>query len=184
MQNNIDKSFNLAAQGALEVFSKKRNLLSAVFLSLVLMFIALWISNFSLLSDIIFSSDLNFIEKVTFLLSSFEIFNVRFTLFSSITTVIVAILFSFNMVMMYYFAKTRGKVGASGTISLGGLLSGIFGIGCASCGSLILSFFGLSGAVLTLPFKGAEFNIIAIILLAFSFYFTSKKIALKICEVA
>jgi hypothetical protein len=61
-----------------------------------------------------------------------------------------------------------------------GLMSGVIGMGCAACGSLLLtSFLSLAGAsaVLTfLPFRGGEFGIVGVILLGFSIFTVSKQI--------
>ena len=84
-------------------------------------------------------------------------------------------------------AANPGKIMAKNTtFGIGGLVSGVFGIGCASCGTFILSallgFAGVAGAVAFLPFGGEEFGILGVVLWGFSVYVISKKITgPKIC---
>ena len=69
---------------------------------------------------------------------------------------------------------------AAGAGSLG-ILSGIFGLGCAACNSLVLmSFLGVVGAAGIIPFlplKGGEFGILAVFLLGMATYFAAKQIS-------
>lgn len=56
----------------------------------------------------------------------------------------------------------------------GSSLLGFLGSGCASCGVPLLSLFGLSGSILSLPFRGAEVSVVALLLLLLSFYLLLK----------
>ena len=61
-----------------------------------------------------------------------------------------------------------------------GITSGVVGMGCAACGSFLLtsmlSFVGASGILAFLPLGGGEFGILGVILLGISLYMTAKKI--------
>ena len=65
-------------------------------------------------------------------------------------------------------------------ISFVGIASSLLGVGCASCGSVVLtSFIGLSSATTVLgvlPFRGQEFGLLGIIILLIAIGFTLKKI--------
>lgn len=65
-------------------------------------------------------------------------------------------------------------------MSLFGTMLGLVGVGCASCGSVVLSsIFGLgatAGFLALLPLRGLEFSFISIILLIVSITLVSKKI--------
>lgn len=52
----------------------------------------------------------------------------------------------------------------------GNTLLGLAGSGCAACGLPILSLLGLTGAIIYLPFRGAEISYLAVILLSISFF--------------
>lgn len=60
------------------------------------------------------------------------------------------------------------------------MVSGFVGIGCASCGSVILasvlSLVGAGGVVFLLPLHGVEFNLLAIALLSYSAWRLAKKL--------
>ena len=68
----------------------------------------------------------------------------------------------------------------TGLSSIGGLVSGIFGIGCAACGTFIftsvLTLFGVGGILAYLPFGGEEFGFLGVGLLLYSLYTLTKKI--------
>jgi hypothetical protein len=107
----------------------------------------------------------------------------NFTPLSAIYTIAMAILFGTYVAMVAYFLKHRIKeVGQSG-IATGflGFTSGVLGVGCAACGSFllssVLSLVGATGALAFLPLGGGEFGIIGAVLLAFAVYTTAKQIA-------
>ena len=63
---------------------------------------------------------------------------------------------------------------------MAGLASGLFGVGCAACGTFVLgpvaSFVGVSGLVAVLPFGGEEFGVLGIAMLGLSVVLTARKI--------
>ena len=67
-----------------------------------------------------------------------------------------------------------------GVAGIGGLVSGVFGIGCAACGTFIftsvLALFGVGGILAYLPFGGEEFGFLGVALLVYSVYSLTKKI--------
>ena len=66
----------------------------------------------------------------------------------------------------------------------GNTLLGLAGSGCAACGLPVLSFLGLSGSILYLPFRGTELSYLAVILLSISFYILLKSVFEKeFCEI-
>jgi hypothetical protein len=52
----------------------------------------------------------------------------------------------------------------------GNSILGIVGSGCSACGLPIISFLGLGGSIMYLPFQGAEIPYISIIMLSISLY--------------
>ena len=63
---------------------------------------------------------------------------------------------------------------------MGGLVTGVFGIGCAACGTFVLTplliAVGAGGLIAFLPFGGEEFGVLSTGILGFSIFLTSKKI--------
>jgi len=73
-------------------------------------------------------------------------------------------------------------------VSLVGVATSLLGVGCASCGSVVLTSligFGSATTVLgVLPFRGQEFGIVGIAILLITIGFTFKKINQPfVCEV-
>jgi hypothetical protein len=92
-------------------------------------------------------------------------------------------LFGANVAMIVYFLRrTRRRIQgvelAAGSL---GIMSGTLGVGCAACGSFLLSTLlsslGAAGAVALLPLHGGEFGILGVGLLFFSLIVIAKKIA-------
>ena len=100
----------------------------------------------------------------------------------------LAVLFGLTTAMIAYLVKQR-RVAAAGqniAISSGALASGVLGVGCAACGSLILGValpsLGAAGALAALPLNGEEFGILSVVLFFASLLLISKNIAESIRE--
>lgn len=167
------------------VFSKFRYLLIAVIVSLLVFSFAVWLPNFSLLSQVLHPDSAGTIsEKANFVFSLYGSIGTNFSIVSASYTIAIAILFGINIALLaYYIRRARGgarNVGSSGAAGIGGLVSGIFGIGCAACGTFIftsvLALFGATGLLVFLPFGGEEFGFIGVGLLVYSVYLLTKKI--------
>ncbi len=93
---------------------------------------------------------------------------------------ITAFLAGLNAALLTLYIRTTGKgvkVTHISAASVGGIVAGLFGIGCAGCGSIILtSVLATAGAtaILSLPFDGVEIGIVGIVLLV---YATKKLVA-------
>ncbi len=138
--------------------------------------------NISLLEIILSSSHIPLLGKGKLFLSLLGSITTSVTLFASIITVITSILFGIYMSMMVYYLKNkikevkRGMGDASGIV---GLVSGVIGVGCAACGSFLitsLSLVGATGLLTFLPLEGGEFGIIGIVLLGYAVYQLAQKI--------
>ena len=57
-----------------------------------------------------------------------------------------------------------------GILGVTGMSLGIFAQGCAACGIGLTAFFGLAASFATLPLKGLEISILAIIILILSIF--------------
>ena len=113
------------------------------------------------------------------------------TLFDIKTTftagaLILAVLGSFlggiNISLAYTYMRLRGEILLhSGLYSGIGLLFAFFGVGCAACGtallSVILGFFGFSAMLQVLPYQGQEIGYIGLIFLCIATYTLARKVA-------
>ncbi len=99
---------------------------------------------------------------------------------------ILAVLGSFvggiNLSLAYTYMRLRGEVILhSGLYSGIGLLFAFFGVGCAACGtallSVVLGFFGFSAMLNVLPYQGQEIGYIGLIILCIATYTLAHKVA-------
>jgi hypothetical protein len=96
----------------------------------------------------------------------------------------IAILLGMNVSLLWYYAaRARQLSKADRTLTytgVGGFVSGLFGIGCAACGTIlltgILNLLGITWLLTYLPLHGAEFGVIGVGLLAFTSYAVAKRI--------
>lgn len=165
---------------------KTGTVLVYLFLFLVVSFlvlaVAVWLPNRELILWMFSQTHVGIGEKLQFLFSLLGGLETNFTLLSATSTILMALLFGLNVVLFIHYIRTLRAATVPTTVgatSLGGLISGFFGIGCASCGSIILATFlgqvGAGGLLFLLPFGGAEFGILAVLLLAYSAYVLIKK---------
>jgi len=87
-----------------------------------------------------------------------------------------------NLALAYTYIKTRGEmILKSGLYSGTGLVLAFFGIGCAACGTAVLSvllgFFGFSAILNVLPYQGLEIGYIGLTVLCFATYVLAKKVS-------
>ncbi len=148
--------------------------------------------NFSLLKTSLLSPTIGFLDKIKLLFSFYFSITTNFTPVSATYTVLISILFALNISLLVYYIKQRQggiKNIKTGSVSgAAGLISGVLGIGCAACGTFILSsllsLFGAAGLVAWLPFGGEEFGFIGVGLLLYSVHSLLKKLSEpKVCTV-
>ena len=153
---------------------------------------AVWLPNFSAIARVWSSASAG--ETLSFLLSLYGAIGTNFSLLSASYTIAASILFGLNVALFVRYVRikreqTGGSVGVKDArAGVAGAVSGLFGIGCAACGTFILSsLFGLFGAaalVTALPLGGGEFGILAVALLSYSAYAISRKSAKAACEIS
>jgi len=165
-----------------QVFHSARYVIIAGIVSLVVFLFATWLPNLGLIWQIVSSSSIALADKFGFLFSLVGSIQTNFTLFSASYTVVIAILFGINIAMVaYYFTRRKAFLKQGGAaMSMGGLVTGVFGIGCAACGTFVLTpllaAVGAGGLIAFLPFNGEEFGILSTGILGGSIFLTSKKI--------
>lgn len=155
----------------------------ATFFGVIVFTGAVWLPNLATISLVIKSS-VTLLAKLQFIFSLYGSITTNFTLMSASYTVLIAFLFGIQAALLLYYIKAV-RLGSTqlrnvGATSIGGLVSGVFGIGCAACGTFILTsvltLFGVGGLVAYLPFGGEEFGVIGVLLLVYSVYVILNKI--------
>ena len=163
----------------MEIFRLPKYLALALVLAAFVFVFSIWLPNLGLIRDVMFSNSFTFLKKVVFLWSSLGAITTNFSLFTAALVLIISVLFGLNIALTVYYFKKRIAFQKASGMSIAGMLAGLIGIGCASCGSLILATFlgvGATAAVTgILPFGGQEFSVLSIIILISTLYFTAKK---------
>ncbi len=166
-----------------KVFQQPRYILLATGTSIAVFVLATWLPNLRLVAAIVGSPSTSLSEKIGVPISLTGSIATNFTLLSLAYTIATALLFGIYLALFVYYLRTKRAGVRQGKIAAGfvGLMSGVLGIGCAACGSVLLtgalSFFGVASALTFLPLGGAEFGIIGALILTFSIYLTAKQIA-------
>jgi hypothetical protein len=172
--------------GLRSVFGRPLFLLLAVGVAGAVLVLTTWLPNLGLVSQIALSGSASVADKARILFALTGSLATNFTAFSAVATIAVAALFGANVAAIVYLIRQQRRGSAmSGsthaTTSLAGLVSGILGVGCAACGTLVLgpllSFMGGATLVGLLPFAGEELTVLGIALLAASLLVTAKRIA-------
>lgn len=165
------------------VFKRPPHVMLAVLVATAVFVFAVLLPNFKLITVVFTSQNSTLLEKSSLLLNLLGSIQTNFTTLSAITVFLISILFGIQVSLLVYYIKrvrTGSKISGVGASGLGGLVSGMFGIGCAACGTFVLTsllaLFGVSGLLAFLPFGGEEFGFIGLGLLGYSIYMLIKKI--------
>jgi len=159
-------------------------LLLGVAVSFVVFTFAVWLPNTKLILALLTSDIGSFWDRLSVVFSLYGSIATNFTVISASYTIAIAILFGINIALLTYYIRTvhggLGGIRRTGAAGIGGLVIGIFGIGCAACGTFILTsalaLFGASGILIFLPFGGEELGFLGVGLLVYSIYAIAKKI--------
>lgn len=135
-----------------------------------------------LVTSIAFSSALAFSFRYGSLSSLprtlIEIIWLNNTALSLTLFILTAALVGINIALMVFHIAKR--LATAGLTSTGGIALAILGVGCASCGSVVLSsLLGATSATSVLsilPLRGTEFSLLAIVVLGISIVITSRRI--------
>lgn len=175
----------MIVQALAQVFSKGWYVLFAAILAFATFVLTTWLGNLGLVWQIATSQWLPMADKAKILLALIGSITTNFTVFSAFCAIAIAILFGMNIALIIYVLREHRRLGSqSGQIvaatGLGGLVSGLFGIGCAACGTFVLSpalaFLGLGTLVTALPWGGEEFGALGVGLLSLSLITSAKRI--------
>lgn len=163
--------------------------LSAV-ISLAVFITATWFPNFRLLWAIWSDVSITFADKIVLPVRLLESITTNFTILSASYTIAIAVLTGINIVFVVYILKRQKQQLSAAGLTTGtfGILSGATGLGCAACGSLVISSLlataGGASLLTLLPLRGGEFGILGVMLLGASTYFLAKHITKPpVCEV-
>jgi len=166
------------------VYSRPFYVVLTVITAALTLSVLLLLPNQSLLFSILLSPAVSVASKVVFFVSLHGTLFSNFTWFTGTYTVLIAALFGINASLLwFYVSRTRQVTKTDSTLTftgIGGFVSGLFGIGCAACGTIIVSgflkLFGIAWLLTYLPLHGAEFGVLGVILLSLTTYSLAKRI--------
>lgn len=174
-------------RAVLNTLKTGRALVISVGVSVGVFALAVWLPNLQLLAIVWGNAATPILDKVTLPLTLLSAITTNFTPLSAVYTVVIAMLAGINTALTVELTRAR-RVQASGIMTgVSGVVAGAFGLGCAACGSLILTaLVGTTagvGALAFLPLGGSEFGLIGVGLLSYSTYLLSKQINKTTCDI-
>jgi len=166
------------------VFARPLYCTLAISVAAVTLVVLLLLPNLALLSTVVSSTAISFGSKVLFAVSLLGSLVSNFTLFTATYTVLIAVLFGINVSLLWYYAARARKLRVADRsltlTGIGGFVSGLFGIGCAACGTIlfagVLKLLGIAWLLTYLPLHGAEFGLLGVALLLLTSYTLLKRI--------
>lgn len=173
----------LAIRGLRETFGSVRYVLLALCVSGISLAFTLWLPNLGLMYHVLTQADVPLWMRLRVPLAFLGSISTNFSPISAVSAVLISLLFGLDAALLTkYFSRRASGTGGSGlALGTGGMASGILGIGCAACGSVLatgaLSLVGATGILVLLPLRGGEFGILGVLLLALSVFSVAKNIA-------
>jgi len=166
------------------IINNWKYVLLTLFVSMGILTIVIGIQNWQLLSSLWSAEFGTSWQKLVLTLTLYVSIGTNFTLLAGFTTVITSVLFGTSVALLIYYTKTvqnmPTRMTGIGISGFGGMISGLFGIGCAACGTFLFSqmlfLFGAGWLLTWLPLKGEEFGLLGVILLIYTNYLLVKKI--------
>lgn len=163
-----------------KIISQPKYLAIAIMAALTIIVFAAWLPNLHLVSLTFTSSNLTFWQKTNLLISLAGSLQTNFSLFSLSVIIVNALLAGIQTSLLIYYLRQTAEIQKETGMSFAGITASLLGVGCASCGSVVLSSligFGSTAVILNfLPFRGQEFGFLGIGILLFAIHFTMKKI--------
>jgi hypothetical protein len=164
------------------IISRRDSRLVIIFSTLALLLLLLVAQNGRSALDILSFDALPLGRRIT--LAFATLFDIRstFTTSTLILATLGSLLGGINLSLAYTYMRLRGDVIVrSGLYSGLGLFFAFLGIGCAACGtallSVLLGFFGFSAMIQLLPYEGLEIGYIGLIILCIASYVLARKVS-------
>ena len=163
-----------------KIIAQPKYLAVAVGVALVVIAFAAWLPNLHLITQTMTSATMTLWQKTNLITSLLGSLQTNFSPLSRLITFISAGLAGIQVSLLVFYLKQTARIQQTMGMSTLGIATSMLGVGCASCGSVVLTSligFGSATAVLGfLPFRGLEFGVLGIGILLAAIYFTIKKI--------
>lgn len=164
----------------LRIIKQPKYLLVIMAVATVIIVLAAWLPNLHLVTKTMTSETMTFWQKTNLLTSLLGSLKTNFTPLSRTMTVINAGLAGVQIGLGIYYIRQTARIQKALGASVFGVMSSMLGVGCASCGSVVLtSLIGFSSATALLgilPLRGQEFSFLGMAILLIGINFTMRKI--------
>lgn len=162
-----------------EIYQKRIYLWLTFIFGLMFLLMTVLISNLKLLYQLLFTQGPILLKAKTLIWLTAGI-TTNFTPVNIFLAVVISFLFGTYLTLFIFFIRKRQKILGVGKTGFFGSVLGVMGVGCSSCGAIVLSMIlstgGAATAISLLPLKGSEFAVISLIILSFSIHTLSKNI--------
>lgn len=170
------------------IFRQPKYLVFTLLVALILIAFAAWLPNIHLITKAMTSSTMTLWQKTNLITSLLGSLQTNFTTLSRNLTILSATLTGVQASLLIYYVRRSILIQREVGASVAGMASSLLGVGCASCGSVVLtSIIGFSSATTLLgilPFRGQEFGFVGIAILLGAISFTLRKINQPLdCEI-
>lgn len=174
-------SMKLLVDSLYLIVTRKDSRLVIIISTIIFLLLLLVAQNGKTAFDVFDLDSLSFGKQLSLFFSLFFDITSTFTGGALILATLGSFLGGINLALAYTYMKIRGEfILKSGLYSGIGLVFAFFGVGCAACGtalvSVIVGFFGLSAMLQVLPYQGQEIGYIGLIFLCIATYALSRKV--------
>lgn len=166
-----------------QVFASASAVALAAMLAVLAFVLAVWLPNLGLMAQVYSDSGTPFAATLALALRLLGGIGTNFSSLAAGYIVAIAVLFGLVIAMIRHQVMRRRSAGSGNSIAVGsgGAVSGVLGIGCAACGSLVAGLLapalGAAGGLAALPLQGEEFGLASVALLFGSLLLVSRNIA-------
>ena len=163
-----------------KIIRQPKYLLVTILVALTLVTFAAWLPNLHLITKTMTSARMTLWQKTNLVMSLLGSLQTNFTPLSRNLTILSAALTGIQTSLLIYYVRRSMLIQREVGASVAGIATSLLGVGCVSCGSVVLtSLIGFGSATVVLdilPFRGQEFAFVGIAILLSVISFTLKKI--------
>lgn len=153
---------------------------SAIGAATGLFLLQVWLPNLGTIWSVTSSSSMSLGEKVAFLWASIGALDTSFSVPAAWLVVAISILFGLNLALTITLFRRHGPMTAGGA-GAAGVAAALLGVGCSSCGAVVLSVLvgttASASLMAFLPLGGIELDLLAVIVLGFGLYLSIRRLS-------
>lgn len=180
MPSTFNNPLRTIVRAGAVVFRRPGYVFIALGTTLVFIVLLVIISQIGFWSSVVRADFFSFGDRIVILWRSLGSFGSEVTGWGRVLLFAVALAGGINTALFIHYLKHRLAQVRAVSAGWWGMVLSIFGIGCTSCGSVLLSaiigFGATSGLLGVLPLRGTEFTLIGLAAVLFSIWYLSRSI--------